>query len=761
MTNAAPARRHHHFVLTSAAIAMALGPFALSAQEGPRIEEVIVSAQKREQTLSELPISISAFGESFMEERNIASLDDLARFVPNTRIDFGQGSAGDNRVTIRGLTSAARNTQPGIDPNVSFYVDGIYMQRPEQLNTELVDLERIEVLRGPQGTLYGKNSTVGAVNIITRKPSLTEFHLTADAQYGNYDALRLRSGIEVPLVEGVAAMSLSAYYADDSGLRRNTVDGSAVADVKRFGLRGKFHAQAGDDFDVTISGDYQSDKSNSTIGDLLLVGFEPAFLFLPPPYPVPTPGNVFDRDVQKTPDAERNSVDNWGGSIEMNYDLGGAVLTSLTGYRGFRSENFLDLDYSAEAFFRSGRDNQQWQLSEELRLVSDSEGPIDYLVGAYFYWSNLKSDLQTNVDDSTLLGLPPGLQGVQQVHYHDLDVNSQALFGQLTWHITDQIELTGGARIDREGRSLLISQEVGALFGGLIGFQPFPPTLFKRSENNLSLMGSVVYSIDDATNLFFTYSEGAKSGGFNGGGLSGSAISLDPSRLEFGPESARNFEAGAKTFLLDRRVSLNLSAFLIQFRDLQVTIFDAPEIRTTNAAKARSTGIELEAFAQVTDNFSLLASAGYNKAKYTDYPNGPLPGGQFGDRTGDVLPNAPEWQLAGSANYTLPVESMGGAFYVGIDALYTGRQDLDLGADPLCRQKAYTLINARAGFRTDDDRIDVQVWAKNLADEQYLVGCAQIGSALGGGPGLNRLVGTYLGIPGAPRTYGVLVRYKF
>jgi Outer membrane receptor proteins, mostly Fe transport len=747
------------------ALIAAMGSTAASAQEGPSDQtdlsgvDIIVTAQKRDERVIDLPLAISVIGSDFAERRNIVSLEDAARFVPNTRLDFGQGSQSDNKVTIRGLTSTARNAQPGIDPNVAFYVDGVYLQRPEQLNPELIDLERVEVLRGPQGTLYGKNSTVGAINIITQTPSLVDSKAVFDAQYGNYDAVRLRGNVQVPLIRDVAAISLSGYFSDDDGLRRNSVDGAAVGDLRRYGFRGKFHAKPVDDLTVTLGADFQSDRTNSSIGDLLRIGFDPAFLFLPPPFPPIAPGNVFDRTVSKTPNAEENSVRSWGGFLNIGYDFSGATLTSLTGYRGFNSKNFIDLDFSAEPYFRSGRDNKQWQLSEELRLVSTGDGPIDWLIGVYLHKANLKSDLQTNVDDATLAGLPPIFGGTQQLAETDLDIDSQAIFGQLGFRPTERLTLRVGIRGDRERRDLLTSQTVGTLFGGVAGFLSFPPTRFRRTERDIALMGSLSYEVAGDVNVYATYSEGTKSGGFNGGGLSGSAASLDPARLEFGKESARNYELGLKALLADRKVSLALSAFRIDFRDLQVNIFDPPEIRTANAARARSSGVEFETAAEL-GRLSLLGSAAYNKARYRKYPNGPLPGGLFGDRSGTDLANAPRWQLAGTALYTAPLAN-GAELYGGFDALYTSAQNLDESGDPICRQKGYGLLNARVGVRFDGDRIDLQGWASNLTDTDYLVSCGLIGSVLGGGPGFNRLVGSYLGVPGRPRTYGLLVRYRF
>jgi iron complex outermembrane receptor protein len=721
--------------------------------------DIVVTAQKRDERVIDLPLAISVIGYDFVEKRNIGSLEDAARFVPNTRLDFGQGSQSDNKVTIRGLTSTARNTQPGIDPNVAFYVDGVYLQRPEQLNPELIDLERVEVLRGPQGTLYGKNSTVGAINIITQTPSLVDSKAVFDAQYGNYESIRLRGNVQVPVIRDVAAISVSGYFSDDDGLRRNSVDGAAVGDLRRYGFRAKLHAKPSAALTVTIGADFQSDRTNSTVGDLLLVGFDPVFLFLPPPFPAVTPGNVYDRAVSKTPNAEENSVKSWGGFANLTYDFDGASLTSLTGYRGFTSKNFIDLDFSAEPYFRSGRDNKQWQLSEELRLVSTSDGPFDWLIGVYLHKASLDSDLQTNVDDATLAGLPPVFGGTQQLAQTDLDIDSQAIFGQLGFKPTDALTLRVGVRGDREHRDFLTSQTVGTLFGGLAGFLSFPPTRFERTERDLALMGSISYEVARDLNVYATYSEGSKSGGFNGGGLSGSAASLDPARLEFGKESARNYEVGLKALLLDRKASVALSAFRIDFKDLQVNVFDPPEIRTTNAARARSSGVEFEAAAEL-DRLSLMGSAAYNKATYRNYPNGPLPSGGFGDRSGTDLANAPRWQLAGSALYSVPL-SEGRELYGGLDGLYTSAQNLDQTGDPICRQKGYGLLNARIGMRMGGDRIDLQAWARNLTGTDYLVNCGLIGSVLGGGPGFNRLVGSYLGVPGRPRTYGLLLRYRF
>jgi len=721
--------------------------------------EIVVTAQKREERLIDIPLSITAVDADFIESRNINSLEDVARFVPNTRFDFGQGSQSDNRVTIRGLTSAAGNAQPGIDPNVAFYLDGVYLQRPEQLNPELIDIERLEVLRGPQGTLYGKNSTVGAVNVITRIPSLIEASGLIDAQYGNYDSVRLRGRFEIPLVLDRVALSLSGFFTDNSGLRRNSVDGAAVADLRRYGFRGKLYAEPTESLSITLSGDYQSDRTNSSIGDLLIVGFDPAFLFLPAPLPSPTPGNVFDKTVSKTPNAEKNRVENWGSALSISYDTGPATITSLTGYRGFKTLNFLDLDFSAEPYFRSGRDNKQSQFSEELRLVSNGDNKLDWLVGLFLYKADLESDLQTNVDDAALLGLPAFFGGVQQLAPTDLEVESQAIFGQLGYRATDNLTLRLGLRLDRESRNLLTAQTVGTLFGGLAGFQSFSPTRFARVEKDLALMGSVTYEIGRDFNVYATYSEGAKSGGFNGGGLSGSATSLDPARLEFGKEAATNYEAGLKFRLPEHRANFALSVFRIDFTDLQVTVFDAPEIRTTNAARASSEGVEFEASAEL-DRFSLLTSIGYNHAKYKDYTNGPLPGGTFGDRSGDTLANAPRWQLAGSAYYSIATGT-DLDLTAGVDAIYTSAQNLDSTGDPVCRQKGYALLNGSLAAKIPDQGLEFQLWARNLTDNKYLVNCGLIGSVLAGGPGFNRLVGTYLGTPGSPRTFGALVRYRF
>ena len=492
------------FALTLLGLLVGAGAFP---QAFGQLEEVIVTAQRQEQTLAEVPISLSIFDADFLEDAGVNGFVELAKHTPN--FNFYEGYlASQVTFNMRGLTSGTEN--PGIDPAIGFFLDGVYLSRPPSILQRLSDLERIEVLRGPQGTLYGRNTSVGAVNIVTHAPS-DEPEGSVLVGYGNYDALDTRLRLSGPLGEGVAA-SLSLYYAGrQQPLDNPALDGDPVGDEENWGGRLKVRFEPAETLAVTVTADY----SRIGIDSSMFSGLFARANFLDPrteyrldPF----------YDAERTPNVERNDVDDWGVALNLDWDFERFSLRSITALRGTDILGLGDADVVAENVAVAGGINENEQFSQELQLSGNLfDSRLSYLLGLYYFSSDFDHETPTRFPVvERLFRLPPQSTG----HSIAVDTQSVALFGQANYRVTDSLTFTYGFRYNDEEKEVDVSQLPDPLLRA--GAPPRFPIKFPAyeaqdafSDQDVTSMASLNHQFKDGGNLYLTYSQGLKSGGYN------------------------------------------------------------------------------------------------------------------------------------------------------------------------------------------------------------------------------------------------------
>lgn len=688
------------------------------SNENSESQEIVVTAQRRAEASQDVPISLAVFGRQFIQDSGATDLDDITRFTPNARLEFGRLTPQNNRLTIRGLTSNTSNS--GIDPSVAVFLDGVYVARVEAVSTDFIDVERVEVLRGPQGTLYGKNSSTGAVNIITRTPS-DSFAIEADMTYGRFNFGRARATVSGPLIADTLQFSASGFGAIRDGSVRNRTLADDINDVDRSGVRGKLRFTPTERLTMTLAGDYQIDNVKGVSADISVLSG--------------VPRDIFDYEVEHNqPEGYRRRA--WGLSLTADYEITSSLtLTSITAFRDTLLDIEVDIDYTAVDNNLSQRDNGQDQFSQEMRLVSDYQSKVNFVIGLYFFQSDTGTDSNVNV-----FRVVPSLRS-NVTNIFRQNAKSYAAYGQATYRPREDVRLAAGLRLNREEKTASVLQTtlgpVGAAF-------PKVNVEQAREEDDLSFTLTAGYDPTPDIALYATIASGSKAGGFNG------ELLTNVRSLEFDPEESLNYEVGVKSRLLDR-MTLNVSGFYTTFKNLQVSSFNGTNFDIANAAEATSYGIEADTAIDFGRAFSIQAALGWNVAKYDDYPNAPVPGvtGATQNLAGKVLQNAPRWSASVAAQYEPELGSVRGL--ARVEYFYTDDQFLSQDLDPNNFQSSYNLVNVRLGVRSPENRWSVAMFVTNLLEEEYKVQSGPVALA----------VRTYAATPGEQRIFGLELRGRY
>ncbi len=737
--------------VAGAAFGLASAAAEDSAADGAAGEEVVVTAQKRAQSVKDVPFSLSVFGARFFERTETATFQQLARYTPNLMID---DSVGDSytAVRLRGLSSPPINQ--GIEPTVAMVVDGVYQARPQSLNTDLFDIERVEILRGPQGTLFGKNTTGGVINVITKGPTDT-FEMNASGYAGTHNQRRLQGSVSGPAGDRFGYFASLYLNTRDSFLRRVVAD-QGEDRFRRYGGALKLRFDASPDLTFTLGLGYrETNSSQPNVSDLYIIGNPSLAGFanlLGKPLLI---DDIFDRRT----DQDFNSYNDlraWSASLTVDYRINDAwKLKSLTGYQGFDDADRVDVDFTRLNGLDGGTEADQWQFSQEFQLNYKGES-VDAVGGLFFFrqWLNTYGYNTVYPDFSALIAAGTGINiapGTEDRTFSDTNTDSVALYGQATYHISERLRLTGGLRIDHEEKSIDRIQN-GALYPILN--PPLGPVSLDRSETNFSGMASLQYDITPEMTGYATVSRGVKSGGFNG------LSTPNVASIEFKSEKALSFEAGLKGVFWDRRVRANLGFFHTTISDLQVTSFDGTQFLVNNAAKATSYGAEFDINARLTDTLNVGGAFGWNVATYDSYPGGSCAAGMAPtppattctqDLSGASLPNAPRYSGSFYADYVTPLPGTSLQFGLRGDVTYVDHFQSQSDNDPKTVVPGYTLVNAKISLIGEDDRWELALTAQNLFDKRYL---RQIQDQ----PLFAR---NYLAVAGDPRTYGLVLRVRY
>jgi iron complex outermembrane recepter protein len=691
------------------------------------LEEVIVTAERRETSLQDTPISVLAFGAPQLEKLGVDDLSDLQSSVPNLSIRQFPNSQASLRAYIRGIGN--NDVQMTLDPSVAVYIDGFYVARSIGLSNEVADLQRIEVLRGPQGSLYGRNSIGGAINMVTAKPT-GELGLKQTVSVGSLDYLRSSTNLNLPKVGDFSA-KLSLVAGTKDGQVENKGSGPNFGDNDNIGARVAVNWSPVDGF----SADYAFDYSDVDTGVLY-------YQTVAQPYPqysfLPYSKNRMDEVTPKHP-VDESTLKVTGHSLTLAWEVSDALtVKSLTGYREVEQHVYQDYGanpLAARMFANDPFDNDQDQFSQEFQFLGSLlDGSVDYVAGLYYFDESGQEDTTDYYFDYEL---PRRLT--------DANNTADAVFGRVTWTppvLEQRLHLTAGLRYSEDERDVSTDRYAS-------GFR-YQSARADGKWHNTSPDFTASFDITPDVNVYAKYVEGYKTGGFNGRGASVLAITSPVDE-----ENITTIEAGFKAQFLDNRVRLNAAAFTSDYEDIQLSfalLGDPTNVVNYNAGKASIDGVELDLSAVLVEGLVLTASYGYLDTKIDEVIN-PLTGIDDSKTQRYVLPGAPEntWTL--DLEYTFPAFTFG---ELVADVNYAARDEMEFVSQPRTGYLVpdYDLWNARLTLRDicvgGPGKASVALWGKNLADEEYLL------------DGIEAFPWSPLSAPfGEERTWGVDVTYEF
>ena len=764
------------------------------------LEEVLVTASRRVEIIQDVPMSVSAFSGDFFRDTGVNQLKDLEQYTPNLTIIPGADS-NSTSIRIRGIGSVGSNS--GIDPSVGLFIDGVYQGRAGMSISDLVDVQRIEVLRGPQGTLYGKNTAAGAISIITALPT-DEFESMLEASYDNNEQAELRGMVNIPFGNSGNAMRLSGFGINGDHLFDNTYNGDGLNDTNKWGARSRIliDSQDQDGGDglgrLVISMDYTKEDTDccafavisydglSTLnvpitntpsaqwqemlglnaqGQPILQynAFEDTAGFSPPK------ADPFSSDYWV--DSElHNKVEIGGVAAEWNKDLAYEnTLTFINAWRHYESDSVYDGDFTAYDAVKGSTEIKLDQYSSELRIASPGGETFDTQGGLYAYYSEMDSDgtfamsqqLVRNIGVGFDLLFPDGTLNVDDNVYK---TTSFAAFGQVVWNYSEKLSATLGLRYtwekkEREGSQITTPTspiDIPPVAGPDIYYDD------SRTDSDASPSVNLRYFFQEDVMGYALVSRGFKSGGYD------QRRTVSGTSGEFDPEKATNYELGWKTTWADSRLQANGALFYVDYEDFQSQTFDGSSIRVINAGNMESYGAELELiFIPIADTI-MGTAIGYNKAEYGSFDNGQctveqafeeyyIVGGAQGgapglatvctqDLKGEPLDNAPEWTVSSHVQYDMELsEKLNGI--ARLEHSYIDSYFLDQDLDPHLKNDEVNLINMRLTVSNKSNDWEVALWGRNLLDEDYYAIGLDIPT-----------VGGYAAITAPEATYGITVR---
>ena len=716
------------------------------AQQGG-LEEIVVTAQKREQSLQDAPIAVTAFSAADLEQQGISDIGELSGFVPNVQINPSPGGSTGATVAIRG--SVTINPAVTWEPTVGLYLDGAFIGKNLGGIFDVADLERIEVLRGPQGSLYGKNTVGGAINLVSRKPS-GEFGGRVVGSVGNEGYKRVLASVDTAALgevgEGLGKLSanITLQHEERDGFTKNVADPVGIpmfagppssdefANLDTDAGRIALLLDVSDALSVRYSYDF-SDKDQLPSASVLTAVDDPGLGFGALLSPYIQPDDKFPDSLSNDESRfEKSEID--GHALHIDYALGDVgflgdvTLKSITSYRELSWEDYLDLDGSPIDLFHSARFIDYDQTSQEFQIVGNTDR-VNYVVGVY--WFEESADVFNPINFFAEFGAPGSNNA------YGLDSEARAVFGQLDWKpqiADDRLTVTLGARWTEEEKDQYVDHPESYGYGeGDENWSNFAPTV------------TLSWSFTDSLNAYLRYAEGWKAGGFNGESDTLAGF-LEP----YDPEEVASWELGMKSRWMDDRLQLNVAAFQNKIEDLQLSIFLAGNAAASvvdNAGKATVKGFELELLAQPVENLQLSLNYGYLDPEYDEYIDGGVDVADNRD-----FPYSPENTANAGIQYTVP-DVAGGNVVARLDWVYVDERVAY--PDPVQNLRSqldsYELVNARlslADVPMGDGTLTVSAWGKNLLDEEYRINTI---------PFIIWTVSYF----GQPQTYGLDVTYQF
>lgn len=656
-----------------------------------QLETVVVTAQKRTERLQEVPVTMTALGEEALESMNITSVSTLQVAVPNTIIGnpLGQGVI---LAYIRGVGTA--NPVFSQDPAVGIYVDDVYLTRALGANIDFFDTERVEVLRGPQGTLYGANSPAGAIRIVTAKPSLTEgMRLRGQAILGNYDERGVNLAANVPIVDGRVAARLVAQAGSHGGYQTNLTDRTKWGDRDFSNLRLHVLGKLSGRWDLLLTAT-DFDNRVKPMSGVNFAGPGGTDLF-------DTPG-FNKRDYFSEMKNRYENTKSRGATADLTGHFGGFDLRSITAYRKLAFEANQDADGKPISTFDNSQFLDNEQYTQEFN-VGGQRGPLKWLAGAYLIREVTDFAWHVRILGSVInppLGLAPSFQRFDQTK------DSWSVFTQETWAATDRLNLTGGVRWTDESKDFHVLGFTPATVVdvGLPPGTPIPGFDIRQEKSWGALQWRLAadYKLTNDAMLFASAARGYRSGGFNGGARSIAEAIAPP----FNPEYVTTYEVGAKTEWLARRVRLNATYFRSDYTDQQIAFLATGGVFGTNTVDAKIHGWELEGMWLPVSGLRLFANAGTLR-------------GSTNSDTTKFVPN-PKLQYSVGFDFS-SAAGAGRTWFVGSSYFHTDAYDISAALDPRRRVPAHGDLNARIGLEADDGKWRVELAGSNLLNDYWPV----------------------------------------
>ncbi|MCO3379910.1 TonB-dependent receptor [Pseudomonas aeruginosa] len=729
--------------------------------------KVTVTARRREEDSQKVPTPITVLGGETLEAQRISRVQDLQQVLPSVNVAYIH--ARQSSVAVRGIGN--NPASDGLEGSAGIYLDNVYLGRPGMAVFDLLDIEQLELLRGPQGTLFGKNTTAGVLNISTRAPTFTA-ERTVEVSGGQDGYFQGRGTVSGPLGETLAGR-LSAYRTRDDGYIKNIHDDNYLNGGERQGARGQLLFEPNEDFSLRWIADYNEEDSSN--GSMVVYGGAERFW-----QRAALVGALPLRDPQRRKvninGRQHVSVHQGGSSLEANWNLaGGYRLTSISAYRYWHFTPANDEQLNVSAINDTGVEVHDRQFSQEIRLASPTGGAFDYVVGAYAFRQNLGNKTFTSygpLADLYLLGANLGaLNDTYSKANGKIETDSFALFAQGTWHLTERLDFTAGLRGTYEEKNAKVERFAplgGAAVGG-VGAAVRNGQLGAYDSGDLSQYNfapsallSLSYQFSDDLLGYASLSHGEKSGGVN---LAvGSAPSAGADSLLVGPERANDAELGLKSTLFDRRLLLNANLFWTGIHGYQATtLYQAPGSTQlvqvlANAGSVRSRGLEFEATALPLRGLTLNFNGSYNDVTYLSFKDAPCPAEvstrpgapSSCDLTGQRVVGASKWIANLNGEYQWRLDDRFQP-YVSASYAYRSAAEGTLDNSDLSKIDGYALVNLAAGLRSDlgDGQLDTSVWLKNAFDKDYYLSA------------FASINGSYTASVGQPRTLGVSLRYDF
>ena len=760
------------------------------------LNEVVISSRRRKEIVQDIPIPITVITGQAAENAGAFNVNRLKELVPS--VQLYSSNARNTTLNIRGLGSTFGLTNDGIDPGVGFYIDGVYHARPAATALDFVDIDQIEILRGPQGTLFGKNTTAGAFNITSKKPSET-FGAKAELSYGNYNYFQAKTS-----VTGLLAKNLTTRLSFSSTQRQGTIfnenDQQRYNGLNNIGLKGQLFYTATKKLEFHLIGDYSNQKPDGS--SLVVAGITPTLRSSYRQYdkiisdlgyerPIIDP---FSRKIQ-TNTPYRHDQDAGGLSLNINYKLGKGTLTSTTAWRFWNWDPVNDRDFTAvAALTKSQAPSHHDQFSQEIRYAGNITKKITGTIGVFglnqtlvsspFHEEEVGPDqwrfVQTSNSGSQALYSTPGLLDNYGIRtYSKLNSLSTAAFAQADWDVFKGVHLIAGFRYNYDKKTIDYDRQT---YGGLetsdvalikLKKAVYSDQKFNASTENTNLSGNLTlaYRPNEKINTYATFSTSYKPVGINLGGLPTTTTGeADLSLAVIKPELVQHLEVGVKSKPI-KGAYLNIAAYSTDIKDYQTNVqsqqLGVNRGYLANAEKVNVKGVEVDASYHLKNFLTVSGALAYTDGRYVKFTNAPLPLEETGkttkdasgasvqqaftDASGGVLPGISKWNASFSTELSTAGKLFGksGRFFIVADASLRTEYSSNPTPSKVLNINGYSLINPRLGFKSN--QFTVFVWSRNVANTKYF---EQLQAAAGNS-------GLYAGVLGDPRTYGITLKYNY